>query len=229
MFMVDAQIRKAIQAKDIRITPFSPDGIGPISYAARIGKRGLRAGQEQEHDLEDDGDLILEAGEFVLFQTLEKFNLCDKVSGHLSVHPSIARRGLVLLAGMHIEPGWDGHLILGGYNAFPNKLALEHGIEVASIQFNQLRYAPKRLARESPEQRRGRFPRMDKDYLCMLETHSLSDLERLVRDIAQTTAQRGEEGKRIEAATKVLVWVAGVTIAVAATTVATVGVLQAMS
>lgn len=189
MLMVDTDIKEAIRAKEIIITPLYEDSFKPLAYVARLGRRALIGGKDLEIDTKNTGAVILEAGEFVLFTTLERFKLGHDIAGHMGIRTALARRGFILLAGMHIDPGWDGYLVLGGYNASPRKLVLDYATELIGIEFHRLTHPPESKAPSSSEQKRGDLPSMDKDYLRSMETQSLSKLGEEVRALSQSVAQ----------------------------------------
>ena len=198
MLMVDSDIKQAVKDGDISITPCSEDNFKPLSYVARLGKRALIGGHELELDTETRGAVVLQAGGFVLFNTLEKFKLNNIIAGHLGIRTSLARKGFVLLAGIHIDPGWEGYLVLGGYNASPRKLVLDYEQDIVAIEFHRLTTAPKLQPVSSREQLQGKLPRLDKDYLREMETQSLSDLGEEVRRLSQSIGQFGKSMQQMQ-------------------------------
>lgn len=194
--MVDSDIKQAVKNNDINIDPCSQDNFRPLSYVARLGNRALIGGRELELDIAAIGALVLQAGEFALFNTLEKFKLNSVIAGHLGIRTALARKGFVLLAGMHIDPGWEGYLVLGGYNASPRKLVLDYEQDVVGIEFHQLTTAPRIKPARSREQLQGKLPSLDKDYLREMATHSLSNLGEEVRRLSQSIGQFGEQQEK---------------------------------
>ena len=180
MLLTDAEIKEEIKSGKIFIEPLSKDCFRGVAYVARLGARALVGGEDSEKNIEATQSLVLEAGEFALFTTLERFKLSDRIAGHLGIRTDVARKGLVLLQGMHVDPGWEGHLVLGGYNASSRRLVLDYEAELVSIEFHKLAMRPERLARVSNEQREGRIPDLDKDYLRArtMGTQSLGQLSK---------------------------------------------------
>lgn len=181
MLMTDNDIQQALKDGTLKITNLSDDSFKSLAYVARLGKRALIGGQYKEINLDDDNSITLNAGDFVLFNTEESFKLSDKIAGHIGMSSYYARKGLILLAGMHIDPEWEGHLVLGAYNASPREIVLDYLSNMIVIEFHQLTQAPAITAKKNVEQRKGLLPKMDKDFLRTLETQSLSELGKEIR------------------------------------------------
>lgn len=203
MLMVDADIRQAIKDKALEISDLSEESFKSLAYIARLGKRALIGGQNQEINLGNDNSITLKAGDFVLFNTEESFKLSDKIAGHIGMTSYYARKGLILLAGMHIDPEWDGHLVLGAYNASPREIVLDYLSPLIVIEFHQLARVPNITAKKNPEQRKGLLPQMDKDFLRTLEAQSLSELGKEIRTLTISVGGLDKDMKALK-------WVMGV-------------------
>ncbi len=188
MLMIDKDIQRAIAEERLEIINVDNDSFKSLSYIARLGKRALIGGQAAEIDVANQGSITLKAGDFVLFNTAENFKLCDTIAGHIGMTSYYARKGLILLAGMHIHPGWEEHLILGAYNASPRDIVLDYLTGMITIEFHQLTQAPRISAGKNPEQQKGLLPKMDKDFLRALETQSLSEVSQELRQLARSVS-----------------------------------------
>lgn len=193
MLMTHLDIEQALQEKALVISNFDKHYLKPIAYTARIGNRVLVGGQEQEVDLSSVGTITIKAGDFMMFNTIECFTLSGKITGRIGMRSHWARKGLILLAGMHIDPLWDGHLILGAYNASPNDISIDYMVDILAIEFHQLNVAPTLTAKNNPDQKAGRIPSIDKEFIRRMETQSLSELGRDVRHLTQSVARIEEE------------------------------------
>lgn len=221
MLMTDSDIQQALKDKTLEIANISEDSFKSLAYVARLGKRALIGGQNKEINLNNDNSIILKAGDFVLFNTEESFKLSDKIAGHIGMSSYYARKGLILLAGMHIDPEWDGHLVLGAYNASPREIVLDYLSNLIVIEFHQLTKAPNITAKKNPEQRKGLLPKMDKDFLRTLETQSLSELGKEIRELTISVSGLDKD-------TKALKWVMGTSIAVMTLGFAFIGMMIAL-
>ncbi|MGO8866129.1 MAG: dCTP deaminase domain-containing protein [Alphaproteobacteria bacterium] len=184
MMMSDEQIRAACAAGELVIEPFSEESLQGSSYDARIGSRALLGGSDAEIDVADKGAITVKPGEFVLMVTREKFRLNPDIAGHLGVRSYFSRKGFVILAGLQIDPGFEGHLVIGGYNAAPRRLTLDYEAPFLTVEFHRLSHPATKRLKGGAEQRSGHIPRIDKDYLRTLETQSLSDVSEELRKLA---------------------------------------------
>jgi len=187
MMMTDADIKAAIQSGDLVIENFSEASLQPSSYDARVGNRALVGGTDTEIDIAQKGSVTIRPGEFVLIVTREKFKLKPIIAGHLGIRSYYSRKGLVLLAGLQIDPGFDGHLVIGGFNAAPRRLTLDYESPFVTVEFHKLagRAVEQPFVPSGDEQKAGHIPRMDKDYLRTLETQSLSSVAEELRTLTE--------------------------------------------
>ena len=185
MMMTDNQIREAILAGDLVIENFDESSLQGSSYDARVGDRALLGGKDSEIEVGRTGSLTIRSGEFVLIVTREKFKLSNTITGNLGIRSYFSRKGLVVLAGLQIDPGFEGHLVIGGYNAAPRRLTLDYEAPFLTVEFHRLAHPVEKVFVSGDEQKVGRIPRADKDYLRMLETQSLSDISGELSNLAK--------------------------------------------
>lgn len=188
MLLTDGEIKEML-GKEIVIEGFDEEFLQPSSYDMRIGKRALVSHSEAEADVEKNGSVPIKPGEFALLTTHEKVKLASNVAGHIGVKSYYTRKGLVLLAGLQIDPGFEGHLVLGIYNAAPRQLVLDYLSPFCTVEFHKLARPVEKIYVSKGEQLKGQIPQVDKDYLRTLETQSLSELANSVR---QLTTNMGE-------------------------------------
>lgn len=185
MLMTDSEIKAAMDAGDLVIEHFHEPSLQPSSYDARIGKRALLGGTDAEINVFDKGSLTIRSGEFVLIVTREKFKLSPSIAGHLGIRSYYSRKGLVVLAGLQVDPGFEGHLVIGGYNAAPRSLTLDYESSFLTMEFHRLTRSVDKPFVSGEEQKEGLLPRADKDYLRMLETKSLYDISGDLSNLAK--------------------------------------------
>jgi dCTP deaminase len=184
MLLSDVEIRDAMKKKKIIIDPFNESSLQPASYDLRAGKRALVSGMENEIDLESKRSFTLKAGDFALMTTLEKITLSKEVVGHIGMKSYYVRKGLILLAGLQIDPGWDGYLVLGMYNASPRNITLDYQSPICTVDFFGLSVPASEPFITGEEQKQGLIPKIDKDYLRTLETQTLSEMSESVRQLS---------------------------------------------
>ena len=170
---------------------FSEASLQPASYDIRLGDRALLSRGEQEIDFSKEGvkQLKIGPGDFALVLSKEKFKMPLNMVGHIGGKSQLGRRGLTLQAGLQIDPGFDGYLVMGLYNASPKNLYLEHEQPFATVDFYKLSTPVEEgfVAQGDLQEalRVGRIPRIDKDYLRELETMSLSEIQSDLRKLTQ--------------------------------------------
>lgn len=99
---------------------------------------------------------------------------------------------------MHIDPEWEGHLILGAYNASPREIVLDYISNMIVIEFHQLSQAPAITAKKNIEQRKGLLPKIDKNFLRTLETQSLSELGKEIRALTISVSSLDKDMKHFK-------------------------------
>ena len=186
MIMTDGEIKAALEAGELKISDFSEDCLEAAGYDARIGKHLQRAGDPKEFNLEQEGSVEIRAGEFFLFTTREQFTLPQNMSAHLGPKAYFAYRGLVLLCGQHIDPGFSGVLVLGGYNASPRSVVVEFEERICNVEFHHLSRPVERAPREYPNHAQGHLPREVKDYIRGLTGAPLYELTQNVAGLASS-------------------------------------------
>jgi len=182
MLLPDHEIEKAIEDEGI-IKNYDEDCIEPSSYDMRVGKRAILSGIDKEIDVEKESGVVIKPGQFSIITTYESLNFPNNLAGHIGVKSYYTRKGLVLLSGLQIDPGFKGVLVLGVYNAAPRKLTLDYLSPFCTIEMHRLTTPVKKPYKNSIEQAKGMIPQIDKDYLRTIETESLSDLSNNVRNL----------------------------------------------
>jgi len=188
LLLTDGEIKEAITHGEIIIENFSEDSLQPASYDMRLGKRALISGKDAELDLEKSGSITIGAAEFALFTTYEKVKLSNTIAGHIGLRSYFARKGLILLAGIQIDPTFEGVLVLGAYNASSRRITLDYLDRFCTVEFHKLNKPVETEYHGIEEQRKGRLPQADKDFLRTLEVESLSDLSESVRRLTENVS-----------------------------------------
>lgn len=185
MLMTDGEIQDAVVSGELGITDFADHCLQPASYDMRIGSRALRSGDTPEIDVARERSIVINAGQFALITTYESVRLPADIAGHIGVRSYYTRKGMILLAGLQIDPGFEGYLVLGVYNASPRRLTLDYEATFATVEFHRLNTPSKSPYQPQQEQLIGHTPRVDKDYLRTIETETLSELAESVRTLSQ--------------------------------------------
>ncbi|MCX6668132.1 MAG: dCTP deaminase [Euryarchaeota archaeon] len=207
LIITDGEIKEAIKNKEIFLEPFSEDSLQPASYDMRLGdtaiisktitieklQKQVENEEVKEINVKDKGTIIIPPGAFALLTTLEKIGLTKRYAGHIGMRSYYTRKGLVLLSGIQIDPGFEGHLVLGACNLSPRSLELSYADPICTIEILKLnKEASKAYSSDAmKQQKEGKIPRADKDYLRTIETMSISDLT-----TALTTLSRNVDALR---------------------------------
>lgn len=120
------------------IEPFERDCLRTAGYDVRIGGQVitptgtlLRLAESSSNGRE----IVLEPGESAVFLTEEILDLPLTIAGNLTLKTGVATRGLLLLSGMLIDPGYSGHLHLCVANLGSRRAVLRRGDKIAAVQF----------------------------------------------------------------------------------------------
>jgi deoxycytidine triphosphate deaminase len=205
--ITDVEIQEAMANGEIEIEPFKESCLKGSSYDLRLGGRGIisksvtleqlkakiQAEELKEVNIEKEESISIPGGAFALVNTLERVKLSLVYAGHIGMRSYYVRKGLAILSGLQIDPGWDAPLVLGLANLSPRTVTLDYADTLCTIEIHRLnREAGKHY--EGPymaEQREGRLPKADKDYLRTIETMSVTDLTRALIDLSASVQNTG--------------------------------------
>jgi dCTP deaminase len=183
MLMSDSEIKSAMESGELEIGEYYEHSLQAASYDARVGARAILGGTDKEINIEQERSITLRPGDFILIVTRERFKLNEYIAGNLGLRSYYGRKGLVVLAGLQIDPGFEGHLVIGAYNAAPRRLVLEFETPFLTVEFHRLSKPAAKPFVSDEEHKQGKIPRMDKDYLRTLETQSLSQVAEELRTL----------------------------------------------
>ncbi|MDY7011955.1 MAG: dCTP deaminase [Planctomycetota bacterium] len=187
MLMRDTEIKAAVESGELIIDPFEPGKVQGASYDLALGGEALVSSSDKKILLapNSSANLRLGAGDFALVLTKESVKFPDNIAGVIGMRSSLARKGLMLLAGMQIDPGFEGHLRFGLYNASPRRITLDYDDELCMIELHKLSGHVEKTVPPNPDLIQGRIPESDRDFLYSLETTSLSELGESVRELTK--------------------------------------------
>jgi deoxycytidine triphosphate deaminase len=207
--LTDMEIKEARDNGEIDIIPFDENKcLQGSSYDFRVGKRGIvsksvtldqlktKIQQEEvkEINIEKEESITIPGGAFALINTLETIKLSHFYAAHIGMRSYYVRKGLALLSGLQVDPGWDAPLVLGLANLSPRNITLDYSDFLCSVEIHRLNreVGKKYEGRYMAEQREGRIPTADKDYLRTIETMSVTDLTRALIDLSSSIESIGK-------------------------------------
>jgi len=150
----DRDIRAALAAGRLRLTPLDINDIQPASVDIHLDRRfrvfrnsrytyiDVRNPQPDLTELlavSDDEPFVLHPGEFVLGQTVEWVELPDDLIALLEGRSSMGRLGLLIhsTAG-YVDPGWRGNLTLELSNVANLPIALYPHMRIGQLSFHTM-------------------------------------------------------------------------------------------
>lgn len=137
MLLANKKLKDALDAGDLIIDP-KPKELKAASIDLTLGEEAFFASEESIRPLGPGKLLVLPAGEMAIVITREKLQLKPNIVGHIGLRSHFARKGLVLLAGPQIDPGFHGNLHLTLCNLSPTEVALSYGQEFCTVEFHIL-------------------------------------------------------------------------------------------
>lgn len=190
MVLTDSEIKEAMKNGEIKIDNYEEEMLQSASYDMRVGEKALISGNEVEINLNVRGSISLKAGEFALVTTRENVTLANNIVGHIGLKSYYVRKGIVVLAGLQIDPGFSGVLVLGVYNASSRSISLDYLNSICTVEFHRLTKSVEvPFSRQDlKEQKLGTIPKVDRDYLKTLETQSLSEVSESVRQLSMNVS-----------------------------------------
>lgn len=151
MLLSDRDIRTAIDAGRIRLTPLDRSLVQPASIDVRLDRyfrlfdnhryavidpAAPQPGLTRQVEASGDDPFVLHPGEFVLGSTYERVHLGDDIAARLEGKSSLGRLGLLThsTAGF-IDPGFDGHVTLELSNTATMPILLYPGMKIGQLCF----------------------------------------------------------------------------------------------
>lgn len=123
--LTDNEIKKKVEEGVIKFENFSEDCLEPASYDMRLGEQAFKSRPERGLiNIKDLGMITIEPGEFTILTTHERIELPKNIAGHIGLRSHYARKGIVLLSGPQIDPGFRGLLTVAAYNIGPRDVVI---------------------------------------------------------------------------------------------------------
>jgi len=135
MLMNRDQIKRAIEEDLITMSEFLEDCLQPASYNFRLGDEAITSGRREKENPSRRGLFTIPAGDFALVKTFERVKLSASVAGHIGLRSHYAKKGLGILAGPQIDPGFGGYLVVGLTNLSPRDISIPYKEEFCTVEF----------------------------------------------------------------------------------------------
>ena len=116
---------------------FDESSLQAATYDVRAGRYGIIGGQGKELDLEDSS-LVIDPGSYAGLISLEKIKLPTNVLAIIGSKRKFSYEGIILLTGSVVDPGYEGHLLFGLYNASTKKVVIPSRTKICTMLFIEL-------------------------------------------------------------------------------------------
>ena len=181
--LTDTEIQAAVDRNWlISKETFQPSSLEASSYDVRVGAKGVIGGQGVEINLRSEA-MELGPGAYGGIISYEKLALPDNVCARIGSKRALAYEGVILLTGTIVDPGYEGHLLFGVYNASQRRVIIRYNKKLCNIVFERLAKPPERLAPADPSLRIGNFPDAFLDRMANMEVLPWMQISERVKQI----------------------------------------------
>jgi deoxycytidine triphosphate deaminase len=138
--LVTGEALHAAVAGETFIRGGDPSAVDNVKYDLRLGSQALKAsiGLPKAIDQMQDAERWIEPGEVVFVLTQEELHLPPNMIAMLSPKRAITHRGITVLGGFAIDPGYAGRLWFGLHNFSSSRYALRSGTKLIACLFYEL-------------------------------------------------------------------------------------------
>ena len=135
MVLSDQEIIDALQKKEIIIDPYDKESLQPASYDLKVGPQAFSDGKLV--DLSSKRFIKIQRGDFAVLTTTERIRCGLTITGKFGLRSYFARRGLILLPGIQIDPGYEGTLTAFVFNLGPEAIVIQYQETFATVEFSR--------------------------------------------------------------------------------------------
>lgn len=165
---------------------FQSSSLEASSYDISVGDKGILGGEGKEIDIKND-TLELLPGAYAGVISYECLILPKNVCARIGSKRALSYDGIILLTGSIVDPGYEGHLIFGLYNASQRKAIIRYNRKICNIVFEILPTPPEKLAPSSPNLMAGTFPDEFVDRMANMDVLPWMQISERVKQIEEIT------------------------------------------
>ncbi len=185
--LTDVQIRELVRGRQLfDSSTWDERGLDCCSYDVRIGRKGIVGGRGVETDLTAEA-LEISPGGYAAVISEECVKIPANLLARINSKRSFSYEGIALLTGTQIDPGYEGHLLFGFYNASARKVILRRGRPICSLVFEPLGSEVSRPKSPDPDLMHGNFPDRFINDMANKEVLSWAALSEHVKEIDRIT------------------------------------------
>jgi deoxycytidine triphosphate deaminase len=191
-----SRIRELVESgRLISRDTFNANLLASCSYDLRVGDIGVQSGEGSEIDL-TNGVMTLGPGGYAGIVSFEKLHLPLNVMGRIGSKRSYSYDGVILLTGTIVDPGYEGHLLFGIYNASQKRFVIRKNMKICTIVFEMLPRDAGDALHSDPDLRDGRIPNDFLNKMANMEvlpwmqiSERVKQIELLTKDIIDLKAR----------------------------------------
>jgi dCTP deaminase len=166
---------------------FSSNSLEASSYDLRVGGKGIIGGEGVEVDLIHEKTLEIPPGAYAGIVSYEKMNFPRNICARLGSKRALSYDGIILLSGSIVDPGYEGHLLFGLYNASQKKVHIRYGRKICNIVFERLAIEPEKEVQSEPNLLVGNFPDAFMDKMANMDVLPWMQISERVKQIENIT------------------------------------------
>ncbi len=214
MMMNRDQIKRAIEEDLLTISDFSEDCLQPASYNFRLGNEAITSSRREKVDPSRKGLFSIPAGDFALVKTFEHVKLSPSVAGHIGLRSHYAKKGLDILAGPQIDPGFGGYLVLGLTNLSPRDITIPYKGELCTVEFYRF---SEPVSKPYDGEYQGQPGIMPRDLEILVDSQGMTFGE-VIRSLSSLSANVSDLSRWV----KLLAWAIPVVVAIGIAVIGTI-------
>lgn len=185
--LTDQEIEAAV-SRGMLITgnTFQTASLEASSYDIRVGRKAIIGGQGMEIDLAK-GAIELEPGAYGGVVSFERLHLPSNICARIGSKRALSYDGVILLTGSLVDPGYEGHLLFGLYNASQRRVLIRTGRKICNIVFERLSDSPQKQAPADSNLLNGDFPDAFVDRMANMDVLPWMQISERVKQIETIT------------------------------------------
>jgi len=197
MLLTDKEILSALKTGELKLEDFKEQCLEPASYDMRLGAEAFTSSNREKIDLKAKGILTIAPGDFAVVATHEKVELAPTLAGHIGLRSHFARKGLLLLSGPQIDPGFRGVLVLRLCNLGTNDIVIPRLEPLCTVEFHRLNQAVE-TPYQGPYQDQTSIPSADIETLLETKGMTFGEIVKAVASLTTQVKALTEAVKRLE-------------------------------
>lgn len=165
---------------------FERSSLEASGYDIRVGSKGIVGGEGREVDL-TAGPIELGPGAYCGVISKEKLRLPEHILARIGSKRALSYDGVILLTGTVVDPGYEGHLLFGLYNASQRRVIIRQGKKVCNVVFERLQQKAGKAPPSDADLRTGNFPDAFVNSMANMEVLPWMQINERVKQIEQIT------------------------------------------